>query len=154
MTSHHEQLTFSVEVSHAKVTVSPEIVAVWLKTVVRSGGSSIASSVKENPPGSWERTYRVSFHPLEDETLRRSSDPSFNSGMAWSGGFLTLNISEFPKGGVVYSLSGILEDNPDPKYSLSQKACAGILNRAEKRGKVLPELLQSVLQIRAQTVTE
>jgi len=42
-------------------------------------------------------------------------------------------------------LSQILEDSPHPKYSLSAKACLGILNRAEKRGKELPEILKKAL---------
>ena len=42
-------------------------------------------------------------------------------------------------------LSQILEVNPLPKYSLSAKACQGILRRAQKRGKKLPELLEKTL---------
>ena len=43
-------------------------------------------------------------------------------------------------------LSQILEDSPHPKYSLSVKACQGILRRAEKRGKALPEMLKAALE--------
>ena len=42
-------------------------------------------------------------------------------------------------------LSQILEENPLPKYNLTAKACLGILRRAERRGKDLPELLKAVL---------
>ena len=42
-------------------------------------------------------------------------------------------------------LSQILEDSPHPRYSLSAKACLGILNRANKRGKKLPEMLEKAL---------
>lgn len=42
-------------------------------------------------------------------------------------------------------LSQILEVNPLPKYNLSAKACLGILRRAERRGKDLPERLKAVL---------
>ena len=42
-------------------------------------------------------------------------------------------------------LSQILEDSPLPKYSLSVKACEGILRRAEKRGKELPRELHDAL---------
>ena len=42
-------------------------------------------------------------------------------------------------------LSHILEECPDPKYNLTPKACAGILRRAERRGKKLPEALKTVL---------
>lgn len=43
-------------------------------------------------------------------------------------------------------LSQILVEDPHPKYSLSAKACRGILNRANKRGKKLPEILQNALE--------
>ena len=42
-------------------------------------------------------------------------------------------------------LSQILEDSAHQRYYLSEKACAGILNRAEKRGKELPEILKTAL---------
>nr|DAF75959.1 MAG TPA: hypothetical protein [Bacteriophage sp.] len=42
-------------------------------------------------------------------------------------------------------MSAILEDTPHPKYYLSAKACAGMLRRAERRGKELPETLKRVL---------
>ena len=42
-------------------------------------------------------------------------------------------------------LSQILEVNPLPKYNLTAKACQGILRRAERRGKGLPERLKAVL---------
>lgn len=42
-------------------------------------------------------------------------------------------------------LSQILEGSPHPKYCLSEKACQGILNRAKKRGKELPKLLEETL---------
>ena len=43
------------------------------------------------------------------------------------------------------SLSEVLELDVSEKYYLSQKACQGILRRAEKRGKELPEALKSAL---------
>ena len=46
----------------------------------------------------------------------------------------------------VCSLSEILETGPLPsRYYLSPKACRGILRRAEKRGKELPEALRLAL---------
>jgi len=57
----------------------------------------------------------------------------------------TLNIGESPKEERESHLSWILETNPNPKYNLSPKACQGILNRANRRGKKLPELLEKVL---------
>lgn len=51
-------------------------------------------------------------------------------------------------------LSAILESNPDPKYNLSPKACQGILNRAERRGKKLPEALRTALERKARSPSE
>ncbi len=60
-------------------------------------------------------------------------------------GTSSLNDSEEPKIPAPTKLSQILEENPDPKYNLTPKACAGILRRAERRGKKLPEALKTVL---------
>ena len=57
-----------------------------------------------------------------------------------------LNTSEAPNEEIVTHLSDILEMNPNPKYNLSAKACQGILNRAKKRGKALPPMLQEALE--------
>lgn len=43
------------------------------------------------------------------------------------------------------SLSEILESETSDKYNLSAKACRGILRRAEKRGRALPEHLAAAL---------
>jgi hypothetical protein len=59
----------------------------------------------------------------------------------------TLNISAYPSNASVCSLSDILETGDLPqRFYLSRKACAGILRRAEKRGKRLPPSLQRVLE--------
>ena len=71
-------------------------------------------------------------------------------------GTSSLNVSEEPKIPVPTKLSQILEENPDPKYNLTPKACAGILRRAERRGKKLPEALKTVLLMQSasgETVT-
>lgn len=59
--------------------------------------------------------------------------------------FLTLNTGECPSVAVESTLSLILEDNVPLKYYLSAKACEGILRRAERRGKQLPEMLKVAL---------
>ena len=61
------------------------------------------------------------------------------------GGCSTHNTSESLRDADVSSLSEVLEMNALEKYSLSAKACRGILRRAEKRGKVLPNMLQEAL---------
>jgi len=57
----------------------------------------------------------------------------------------TLNTSESLSAAVECSLSEILQVDAPEKYSLSAKACNGILRRAEKRGKVLPPMLRDAL---------
>ena len=48
---------------------------------------------------------------------------------------------------LVASLSDVLETQPLPqRFSLSAKACAGILRRAERRGKELPPMLKAALE--------
>lgn len=56
-----------------------------------------------------------------------------------------LNCSEKPMKEMKTKLSWVLEKNPNPKYNLSARACQGILNRANKRGKSLPEMLENAL---------
>ena len=46
---------------------------------------------------------------------------------------------------VVSTLSQVLSTNAPEKYYLSAKACAGILRRAQTRGKHLPEILREAL---------
>lgn len=59
---------------------------------------------------------------------------------------LTLNLSECPREANPTLLSEILEEETDARYNLSSRACQGILNRANKRGKKLPEILQEALE--------
>ena len=48
---------------------------------------------------------------------------------------------------MVATLSEILEvANVPPRFSLSAKACAGILRRAQRRGKQLPPMLKQALK--------
>lgn len=64
---------------------------------------------------------------------------------AWLGECMTRNTGESPNAAVESRLSQILEVTPQEKYSLSAKACQGILRRAERRGKDLPKLLKEAL---------
>ena len=73
-----------------------------------------------------------------------------SSTMTWEDGALlgeytTHNIGESPNDVVESRLSAILEECPHQKYYLSPKATLGILRRAQKRGKSLPEPLFKAL---------
>lgn len=63
----------------------------------------------------------------------------------WLGDSLMLNIGEFPNAERESLLSWILEDNVPQKYYLSARACQGILVRASRRGKPLPDILRQAL---------
>ena len=63
----------------------------------------------------------------------------------WLGDSWTVNISEWPSTESVSLLSSTLEVNAPEKYYLSARACQGILTRASRRGKKLPDLLQTAL---------
>ena len=62
------------------------------------------------------------------------------------GGCLTLNFGECPSEESVSILSEVLETTAPEKYYLSATACAGILRRAGKREKRLPEILEYALR--------
>ena len=140
------QLTLFAEDSRAKITALQESAAAWLVTVALSGGKCTGSLLSAAPSGLLEKMYLGSCPATEAVTSLPSLPALLNSGMASRGLLLTLNTSEWRNDGDACSLSGILEESPDPKYFLSPKACAGILRRAEKRGKELPPALGSALR--------
>ena len=61
----------------------------------------------------------------------------------------TPNIGACPSAAKESFLSQILEADAPQKYYLSGRACAGILRRAERRGKELPPLLKAALMRQA-----
>ena len=67
-------------------------------------------------------------------------------GGALLGEYMMHSFGESPKEERESHLSQILEEETLPKYYLSKKACQGILNRANKRGKQLPEVLEKALR--------
>ena len=94
-----------------------------------------------------------------------ASTPRWETG-ALLGDFMTASFGEQPSmlmaecslqeplnGVSVSRLSQILTDSPPQKYSLSAKACQGILNRAQKRGKELPAELKQALTAQSQFMT-
>lgn len=104
--------------------------------------------------GSSGKTYPESCHLQEGGILAPSSGCWQNSGMGSPTAFLTLSTCEWTgldalclSDDGVCSLSDILEVGAVPqRFYLSPKACAGILRRAEKRGKALPTQLLRALQ--------
>ena len=74
--------------------------------------------------------------------------PRTPKGTTARGAFSMLNTSVSPNDAKESSLWQVLEKTGGhlAKYSLSEKACAGILRRAEKRGKKLPPMLEKALR--------
>lgn len=88
------------------------------------------------PAGWFGRTCPASCRLTEDGILEPSSGCWASSGMGSPTAFWTLSTSAWPSDARVCSLSAILETGDHLlRYCLSAKACAGILRRAEKRGK-------------------
>lgn len=87
--------------------------------------------------------------------LSDSSCPKWtSSGTAWRGAYSMRSSSEWPKDAAVSFLSDILEPAPPSAYSLSRRACGGILNRARKRGRALPKRLEEALAAQASSTTK
>ncbi len=93
------------------------------------------------------KTSPASCHPTEEGILVPSSGRWGSWGMGGPTASSTLNGSEWPRDAAVCSLSDVLETSDvPPRYFLSQKACAGIIRRAERRGKELPTMLRRALE--------
>ena len=76
-------------------------------------------------------------------------DVSWDEDSALLGEFSMRSFLEYHNGGVESRLSQILQGGQLQKYYLSAKACQGILNRAKRRGKELPEMLRIALEQQA-----
>ena len=104
-------------------------------------GDGISKSSSKKQSESHNRT-RPTFHVLKNGLWQTPiSETDGVSPTEYS----TRSFGESPKDAVVSALSQILEAAPPPKYSLSAKACQGILRRAERRGKKLPPELEAAL---------
>ncbi len=126
----------------------------WMTRVATWPSSAFKLLTEYGPTGWFSRTSPDSCRQTNGGILEPSSGHWGNAGMGSPTEFLTLNLPEFHNAAAVSSLSDILETGDVPRrYYLSPKACAGILHRAEKRGKVLPDQLHLALMAVAATGT-
>ena len=110
-----------------------DTMSVWLQSCASRGSSG--------------KTCPEPFQLREEETTGRSSPRLMSSGTVWHGRCLMLNGSEFRSEGSACFLSDVLEIGEVPaKYFLSPTACAGILRRAEARGKEMHPALKAALE--------
>lgn len=146
--------TSSAAARRAKRSLSPGFVK-DLQTLADSSPSPILQSLNDISRDGWSgKTYPVFCLPTAEGHLAPCSGAWQNSGMGMPIGCWTLNTPEHmsfpeqsPSDGAVCSLWDILETGDVPRrFFLTAKACAGILRRAEKRGKELPEALRVALQ--------
>lgn len=98
----------------------------------------------------WPANKPPLFLCLKTDGLQPDASPIWGDNGALRGEYLMHSFGVCPKDENASHLSQILEASPHPKYSLSAKACLGILNRAEKRGKQLSEILKLALIQQAQ----
>lgn len=119
-------------------------------------------AIWENVPGAFSSNGGEDFRVVLEELARveqpdaivprppRGADgakpeQSLETDGALLGDSSTLNIGESPSVESESLLSQILEANAPLKYYLSERACQGILTRASRRGKALPDLLKTAL---------
>lgn len=118
-------------------------------------------AVWENVPGAFSSNRGEDFRTVLEEFIRISDPDAVMpavpkagwayadciSGDGWSIAYRTFDAQYWgvPSVAVESTLSQILEANVPEKYYLSAKACEGILRRAERRGKKLPEMLEMAL---------
>ena len=84
---------------------------------------------------------RYNQHGVDGQTLVMCIRPELSRGES-----SMLNTSDLPNDAKECLLWQALDSVVSPKYSLSAKACAGILRRARQRGKVLPPTLREALE--------
>ena len=104
---------------------------------------------KEKTSGSFLKKQRGSQNRLPLFLDLRSGHlpgPYWQTGGALLGEYTMRSFGEFPNEENASRLSQILQEEAPQKYYLSARACAGILSRAERRGKALPEVLKTALE--------
>src|SRR5688500_637287 len=145
---------FSAEEHPASHSATPACARDWMTRVASSCLSTVPLLQGIGPAGWFGRTSPASCRATKDGTLVPSSGSWASSGMGSPTEFLTLSLCEWTatlapshSDGSVCSLSDVLETGEVPQqYFLSARACAGILRRAEARGRALPEPLAAALR--------
>ena len=122
----------------------------WMSEVLSCSNMS-ALYEKLSQHGVYGKTSPVSCRRTEDGLLLPSKGSWKTAGIRSHGACWTRSSSELPKGAAVSFLSDTLEPNAPLRYYLSQRACLGILRRAERRGRDLPPQLKLALEKQSRT---
>ena len=129
----------------AKPSRSPESAkASWMSEASSCSNTSELFE-KLNPLTASGKTSPVSCRRTEDGHLLPSKGNWKTAGMRSRGECWTRNLPEWPSDAAVSFLSDVLIQDAPQRYSLSPIACAGIIRRAERRGRSLPEPLGTAL---------
>ena len=141
----------SSEEAHASLSQQQESDLEWMIHVATWHFTTSELLGTFSRSGSSMKTSQVYCRQTEDTILPSFSEKWRNSGMGSPTEFLTLNTSEFPNEGEESLLSGVLMaiGEVPQQFYLTKKACAGILRRAKRRGKVLPSSLKAALETKA-----
>lgn len=109
----------------------------------------------ENVPGALSSNGGKDFETVLNELLRLTGTDQFvrqrgkwgalQGTELWPTDLSTRNTGECPNADAEYTLAAILADDPPTRYFLSVRAMDGILSRASRRGKQLPELLATAI---------
>lgn len=138
-----------------------EAIRIIIEMLVATNGKYPRFVIWENVPGALSSNGGKDFETVLNELLRirgfaggRADKPILQHGK-WGGASQTtellpiessmLNTGESPSAGAEYMLSAILVENPPEWSLLSEKALNGILTRASRRGKKLPDLLLTAI---------
>lgn len=123
-------------------------------------------AIWENVPGAFSSNKGEDFHAVlqslcrvidPDAVIPRPTDargglngpapePFWQTTTRWRGEQWMPSTGAFPNVACASRLSSILQVAVPEKYYLSRRACEGILRRASRRGKQLPELLKTALE--------
>lgn len=109
----------------------------------------------ENVPGALSSNGGKDFETVLNELLRLTGTDQFvrqrgkwgatKGTELWPTDLSMRNTGECPNADAEYTLAAILADDPPTRYFLSVRAMDGILSRASRRGKQLPELLVTAI---------
>lgn len=137
-----------------------EAIRIIREMLLATGGKYPRFVIWENVPGALSSNKGKDFEVVLNELLHlrelaggRADQPILQHGK-WGASQTTellpteslmLNTGESPSAGAEYMLSAILVENPPEWSLLSEKALNGILNRASRRGKKLPDLLLTAI---------
>lgn len=138
--------TCSLEEHPVKASPSQEMDLDWMTRVLALPVSFAELSKSTVLDGLSGRTCPVASALIKGPTSLSSCGRLQKSGMAFAGECWTLNFSVYPNTVKECSLSQVLEHiNRPSRFFLSDRAIQGILDRAKRRNKKLPEaFLQAV----------